>query len=240
MPNSKITGHYSQAYDAELQGLVERMLEMGDLVLQQLNHALNAFDTGDTKLAAQVVETDRAVNRYEVDIDELCVDILVRRQPAAFDLRLVLGILKGIGDVERIGDLVEHIARNLLQETNSERPSTEQLKDVSDMGKRVTVMLQQALESFKLGDAAKALSVVHQDKAIDGDYRRIVRHNLTYMLEDPRQISSSLEIMWVVRALERIGDHARNICQYTIFLSKGRNANHLSDDEMHQLVNKPD
>lgn len=236
MPNSKLTGHYSQAYDAELQSVVERILDMGDLVLQQLNHALEAFINGDTALANQVVETDRAVNSYEVDIDELCIDILVRRQPAAFDLRLILGVLKGINDIERIGDLVEHIARNLLQESHSERPSSEQLKDVADMGRRVAIMFKQALDSFKNGDAAAALDVVRQDKAIDGDYRRIVRHNLTYMLEDPRQISRSLEIMWVVRALERIGDHTRNLCQYTIFLTKGRNATHLSDAEMQKLI----
>ncbi len=238
MPNSKITGHYSQSYDAELQGAVDRILDMGALVLQQLDHALAAFVKGDTQLAIQVVETDRAVNSYEVDIDEQCIDILVRRQPAAFDLRLVLGVLKGINDIERIGDLVEHIARNLLQESDSERPNAEQLKDIADMGGRVEVMLQQALESFKNGDAAEALSVLRQDKAIDSDYRRIVRHNLTYMLEDPRQISRCLEIMWVARALERIGDHVRNICQYTIFLRKGRNATHLSDAEMQQLIDE--
>lgn len=238
MPNNKITGHYSQAYDAELQGAIDRIREMSMLVEQQLDDALTSFINGDRELAAQVIETDRAVNSYEVDIDEHCIDILARRQPAASDLRLVLGVLKGINDIERIGDLVEHIARNLLQESESERPSSEQLKDIAEMGRRVQVMLKQAFESFKNSDAVGALAVLRQDKAIDTDYGRIMRHNLTYMLEDPRQISRSLEIMWVARALERIGDHARNICQYSIFLSKGRNATHLSDDEMQQLVDK--
>ncbi|MDX3774101.1 phosphate signaling complex protein PhoU [Chromatiaceae bacterium AAb-1] len=238
MPNDKITGHYSQAYDAELQQVVERLLEMGTLVQQQLADALQAFINGDLSLAQQVVETDRTVNRFEVDIDEQCLEILVRRQPAANDLRLILAVLKSINDVERIGDHAENIAQHLLDATQSDRPQSAQLDDIQQMGQRVSVMLQQALESFEKMDAAAALAVLHQDKAIDSDYDRILRHNLTYMLEDTRQISSGLQITWVARALERIGDHARNICQYSIFMAKGQNVTHLSDEELQQVVDK--
>lgn len=239
MPNSKISGHYSQAYDAELQQVADRLLQMSNLVQQQLADALKAFVSGDLSLAQQVVETDRTVNSFEVDIDEQCLEILVRRQPAATDLRLILAVLKSINDVERIGDQAEHIARQLLNETESERPNQLQLDDINDMGQRVVTMLQQSLESFRNMDAEEAFSVLRQDKAIDSDYGRILRHNLTYMLEDPRQISRSLQITWVARALERIGDHARNICQYSIFLAKGRNVTHLSDEELQKIVDKP-
>lgn len=238
MPHSNISGHYSQAYDAELQEAVERLLKMGALVRQQLADALKAFVSGDVELAQQVVATDRTVNDYEVDIDEHCLDILVRRQPAARDLRLVLTVLKSINDVERIGDHAENIAQHLLDAALNERPNSAQLDDIELMGQRVQVMLQQALESFENMDASAALAVLHQDKAIDSDYDRILRHNLTYMLEDTRQISRGLQITWVARALERIGDHARNLCQHSIFLEKGRNVAHLSDEELQRIVEK--
>lgn len=239
MPNNKITGHYSQAYDAELQGAIDRLLEMGDLVQKQLADSLTAYVTGDTTLAQQVIDSDHTVNTYEVDIDEHCLAILARRQPAANDLRLVLSVLKSINDIERIGDQAERIARYLLSETANERPNQAQLDDIDAMGQRVQVMLKQALESFEKMDAAEAFEVLRQDKAIDNDYGRILRHNLTYMMEDTRQISRSLQISWVARALERIGDRARNICQYSIFLTKGRNVTHFTDEELQNIINKP-
>lgn len=238
MPSRKLSGHYSQAFDEELQQVVNRMLDMGKLASQQLDDALTAFISADMDLAQQVVETDHKVNDYEVDIDELCVDILVRRQPAATDLRIVLAVMKSINDIERIGDQARHIARHLVQEASNNRPNQAQLSDIADMGQRVQKMLVQALESFKNMDAAEALTVLHQDKAIDSEYGRILRHNLTYMLEDVRQIGRCIEITWVARALERIGDHARNICQHSIFLEKGKNVAHLSDDELQKVVDK--
>lgn len=235
MLQSKIAGHYSQAYDSQLHAVVMRVLEMCSLVKEQLDDALTAFVSGDVALAQRVVDMDRRVNTYEVDIDEHCIEILARRQPAASDLRLVLSILKMINDVERVGDLAENIARHAFPE-GTERPNDAQLHDIREMGVRVKTMLHQALESFEKMDAADALNVLQQDKAIDSDYSRILRHNLTYMLEDPRQIGRSLEVIWVARSLERVGDHARNICQYSIFLSKGHNVSHSSDAEMQSIV----
>lgn len=239
MLQTKIAGHYSHAYDTQLHGIVIRVLEMCNLVKKQLDDALSSFVAGDHELAQRVVDTDRRVNTYEVDIDEHCIDILVRRQPAASDLRLVLTILKIINDIERIGDLAESIARHVLQESG-ERPNSAQITDIEEMGTRTRIMLRQALESFEKMDAADALDVLQQDKAIDNDYARILRHSLTYMLEDTRQIGRSMEIIWVARALERVGDHARNICQYSIFLSKGYNVTHSSDDEMKNIISRED
>lgn len=238
MPNNRISGHYSQAYDEELQLAVDRLLQMAALTQQQLTDGLCAFVTGDAVLAQQVVDADHRVNDYEVDIDEHCLDILARRQPAATDLRLILAVLKSINDIERIGDLAKRLAKTLLQEPAGERPLQSQLDEIDLMGQRVQVMLQRALASFESMDATEALAVLRQDKAIDEDYGRILHTSLSAMMTDASQIGPSMQVSGVARALERIGDHSRNICQHAIFLSKGRNVAHLKDEEMQQVVDK--
>lgn len=238
MPNSKIGGHYSQAYDEELQQAVVRLLQMAALAQQQLDDAMTAFIGADAELAQQVIDFDRKVNNFEVDISEHCLDILARRQPAASDLRLVLSVLKAINDVERIGDLAKRIAKALLKEEQGNRPQQSQLDEVAVMGQKVRLMLQRALAAFEQIDAENALAVLREDKAIDDDYARIMQHNLSMMMNDARQIAISLQISNVAKALERVGDHARNICEHTIFLSKGRNVAHLSDAELQQIVDK--
>ena len=239
MPNSKIGGHYSQAYDDELQQIVARLMQMANFAQQQLADALTAFTTADSELAQQVKAFDRKVNDFEVDIDELCLDILARRQPAATDLRLVLAVLKNINDVERIGDLAKRIAKALLKEAPDSRPAQSQLDEMAQMGQKVLQMLQRALSAFEQMDAAAALAVLREDKAIDEDYARIMQLSLMNMMQDPRQISINLQISHVAKALERVGDHGRNICEHTIFLCKGRNVTHLSDDELQHIVDTP-
>ncbi|MDR6983072.1 phosphate transport system protein [Rheinheimera pacifica] len=238
MPNNKIGGHYSQAYDEELQQAVDRLVDMGGLVQQQLRDSMTAFTTADIVLAKQVKKGDRQVNSFEVDIDEHCLDILARRQPAATDLRLVLSVLKSINDVERIGDQAKRIAKTLLKDEQGGRPSAEQLAELNGMSEKVQLMLQHALLAFQQIDADKALNVLREDKAIDDDYSRIMQQSLSAMMHDSQQISVSLQISNVAKALERVGDHSRNICQHAIFLSKGRNVAHLNDDELQQIVEK--
>ncbi|PKM18539.1 MAG: phosphate transport system regulatory protein PhoU [Gammaproteobacteria bacterium HGW-Gammaproteobacteria-15] len=238
MPNNKIGGHYSQAYDEELQQAVDRLVDMGGLVQQQLRDSMTAFTTADIVLAKQVKKGDRQVNSFEVDIDEHCLDILARRQPAATDLRLVLSVLKSINDVERIGDQAKRIAKTLLKDEQGSRPSAEQLAELNGMSEKVQLMLQHALLAFQQIDADKALNVLREDKAIDDDYSRIMQQSLSAMMHDSQQISVSLQISNVAKALERVGDHSRNICQHAIFLSKGRNVAHLNDDELQQIVEK--
>ncbi|HEY0924065.1 phosphate signaling complex protein PhoU [Rheinheimera pacifica] len=238
MPNNKIGGHYSQAYDEELQQAVDRLVDMGGLVQQQLRDSMTAFTTADIALAKQVKKGDRQVNSFEVDIDEHCLDILARRQPAATDLRLVLSVLKSINDVERIGDQAKRIAKTLLKDEQGSRPSAEQLAELNGMSEKVQLMLQHALLAFQQIDADKALNVLREDKAIDDDYNRIMQQSLSTMMDDSQQISVSLQISNVAKALERVGDHSRNICQHAIFLSKGRNVAHLNDDELQQIVEK--
>lgn len=238
MPNNKIGGHYSQAYDDELRQAVERLLAMATLAQQQLSDALTAFIKADRVLAKQVKQGDRTVNNFEVDIDEHCLDILARRQPAATDLRLVLSVLKSVNDIERIGDLAKRIAKALLKDDGSTRPTEAQLTQLNAMGAKVQQMLARAITAFEQMDADAALAVLREDKAIDDDYANIMQHSLSSMMDDASQISVSLQISQVAKALERVGDHARNICQHTIFLSKGRNVAHLSDDELQQVVQK--
>ena len=238
MPNSKIGGHYSQAYDEELQQAVVRLLQMAALAQQQLDDDMTAFISADTELAQQVKDFDRKVNNFEVDIDEHCLDILARRQPAASDLRLVLAVLKSINDIERIGDLAKRIAKALLKDDGSTRPTEAQLAQLNAMGAKVQQMLARAITAFEQMDADAALAVLREDKAIDDDYANIMQHSLSSMMDDASQIGVSLQISQVAKALERVGDHARNICQHTIFLCKGRNVAHLTDDELQQVVQK--
>ncbi|MDP5188547.1 phosphate signaling complex protein PhoU [Rheinheimera baltica] len=238
MPNNKIGGHYSQAYDEELQQAVMRLLQMAGLAQQQLSDALTAFTSADLALAKQVKAADRKVNNFEVDISEHCLDILARRQPAAGDLRLVLAVLKSINDVERIGDLAKRIGKVLLKEEPGNRPQQSQLDELAVMGQKALQMLERALVAFEKIDADEALDVLREDRAIDDDYSRIMQQSLSMMMHDARQISISLQVSHVAKALERVGDHARNICEHTIFLSKGRNVAHLSDAELQQVVDK--
>ena len=238
MPNSKIGGHYSQAYDAELQQATDLLMQMADLAQQQLRDALTAFSQADMVLAKQVKDFDRKVNNFEVDIDEHCLDILARRQPAATDLRLVLSVLKSINDVERIGDMAKRIAKALLKGAEHGRPNQVQLDELTAMAVKVQLMLQRALKAFKEMDAEAALAVLREDKAIDDDYARIIQHSLNSMMNDAQHIGVSLQVSNVAKALERVGDHSRNICQHAIFLARGRNVAHLTDDELSQLVEK--
>jgi phosphate transport system protein len=237
MPNSRIGGHYSQAYDDELQQATARLMQMAALAQQQLTDALSAFTCANVVLAQQVKDFDRQVNDFEVGIDEHCLDILARRQPAATDLRLVLAVLKSSNDVERIGDLAKRIAKAMLTEQPDSRPGQSQLDQVMQMGQKVLLMLQRALVAFEQMDAAAALAVLREDKAIDEDYARIMQQTLINMKHDTGQINVSLQISNVAKALERVGDHGRNICEHTIFLSKGRNVAHLTDAELQQIVN---
>lgn len=236
--SNKIGGHYSQAFDAELQQAVDRLLQMAALTQQQLTDAIAAFVEADYPRAELVVASDFRVNDFEVDIDEHCLDILVRRQPAASDLRLVLTILKSINDIERIGDLAKRVAKTLLQQPATQRPNQAQIDDIDVMGHRVLQMLQSAIASFERMDASEALKVLRTDIAIDQDYDRIVGQSISVMSTDSSQVGPSMQLFVIARALERIGDHSRNICQHVIFLCKGRNVAHFTDAELQQIIEK--
>lgn len=236
MPNSKLGSHYSQAYDAELHQAVVCLLQMATLAKQQLTDAMTAFTTANLTLAQQVKAFDRKVNTFEVEISEHCLLILARRQPAASDLRLVLSVLKAVNDIERIGDLAKRIAKVLLNEPDGNRPQPAQLEQLALMGTKVLQMLSGALVAFERVDASEALTVLRADSAIDADYACITQQSLQDMRQNAEQITTNLQIMQVAKALERVGDHARNICEHTIFLRTSHNVAHLSDSELQQVV----
>ncbi len=233
--SAPLHGHISRQYDAELEEIHSRALAMGGLVEQQIHDAVTALLSNDTRLAEEVVENDMRVNAMEVAIDEECSFILARRQPTASDLRLVMAVIKTITDLERIGDEAERIARMALAE--EKRAASERLFGrLEHMGEMVREMLREALDTFARMDAEKAIEVWHMDRRIDQEYEDIMRLLVTYMMEDPRSIPHALNVMWAARALERIGDHTRNICEYVIYLVKGKDVRHTNIDRLKSIM----
>jgi len=225
MENMNIGHHISRQFNEELEDVRNQVLMMGGLVEQQIADAVKALVEGDSRLADQVIENDHKVNGLEVAIDEECTQILARRQPAASDLRLVIAVIKTITDLERVGDQAEKIARMGVHLAEMERPKG-QYYEVQSLGERVIKMLHQTLDAFARMDVDAAIKVSQQDAQIDHEYDGIIRKMVTFMMEDPRTIKRSLDVIWSVRALERVGDHSKNICEYVIYLVKGKDVRH--------------
>ncbi len=235
MEKMNIGHHISRQFNEELEDVRNQVLIMGGLVEQQIADAVKALVEGDSHLAEQVIDNDRKVNGLEVAIDEECTQILARRHPAASDLRLVIAVIKTITDLERIGDQAEKIARMGLHLVEMERPKNH-YHEVQSLGESVIKMLHQTLDAFARMDVDAAIQVSQQDEKIDHEYDGIMRQMVTFMMEDPRAIKRSLDVIWSVRALERIGDHSKNICEYVIYLVKGKDVRHTSTEYMKEAV----
>jgi phosphate transport system protein len=229
------THHISQQYNIELDDIRTHLSEMGGLAQRQVNDAIQALIDADLEKAEQVVRGDKGVNQMEMSIDEECVRILARRQPAASDLRLVIAVTKAITDLERIGDEASKIARQAIA-LNRDGVAPRGYVEVRHIGGHVSRMLQDALDSFARLDMDMALNVVQTDKMVDMEYGTAMREMITFMIEDPRSITRVLNIMWSLRALERIGDHARNLAQYVIYLVKGQDVRHASLDDIAEQI----
>ncbi len=230
MDISSHTHHISQQFNIELEAIRTHLSEMGGMAQRQVNDAIQSLIDADQEKAEQVVRADNKVNSMEMSIDEECVRILARRQPAASDLRLVIAVTKAITDLERIGDEAAKIARQAMA-LNKDGHSPKGYVEVRHIGGHVSRMLQDALDAFARMDVETALSVVQTDKVVDMEYGTAMRELITFMIEDPRSITRVLNILWSLRALERIGDHARNLAQYVIYLVNGEDVRH-SDLEM--------
>jgi len=230
MDKSDLGKHISQHFDTELEDVRNRVLTMGGLVEQQLADALQALVDGDTELGEKVVSRDYLVNEMEVSIDEECTQIIARRQPAASDLRLIMAVIKTITDLERIGDEAERFARMMLHHSGEEKSSS-LTGGIENMGEQVKKMLHGALDAFARMDPDAATKIWHKDSKVDTQYESIIRQLITYMMEDPRSIPWSLDVMWSARALERIGDRSSNICEYVIYLVKGKDVRHISPEQ---------
>lgn len=212
-------------------------MSMGGLVEQQVTNAIHALLDTNLDLAIKVQEEDKTVNRLETDIDEALTLILARRHPAASDLRMVLAISKANTDLERIGDeaaKIARIAQNLCEEGESPRGYME----TRHIGNQVRIMIRDALDSFARLDADQALQVMRADADIDREYSSATRALMTYMIEDPRHISRVINVMWVLRSLERIGDHARNIAEQVIYMVKGMDVRHTSMEQVEQKIHQ--
>lgn len=224
--------HTSKQYDAELESIRAKVLEMGGLVEQQIVSALEALTKLDPHLAKEVMLSDTQVNQLEVQVDEECSRIIARRQPAASDLRMVMTILKTITDLERIGDEATKIARTAQRIFDEDRMYKPRFNEIKAMVALVSEMLRTALDSFARLDVTRTVDVARQDELVDEHFRSATRQLITYMLEDPRTISMSLEVLFVAKAVERIGDHAKNIAEYVVYMVKGIDVRHVSMQEM--------
>ena len=223
-----VTEHISKAFEADLDTTRTRVLQMGGLVEAQILAAIDAFGSGDTALIAQVIENERRVNGYEVAIDGACNHIVVKRQPAASDLRLIMGISKIVTDLERIGDEAEKIARMAKRIHEHGGQHAQRFPAVRHAAQIAVSMLRRALDAFARLDAASAAEVLKEDTAIDQEFTSVLRQLITYMMEDPRTITPALEIVWVAKAIERIGDHAKNLAEQVIYIVKGTDVRHTS------------
>ncbi len=237
MEKVHIGHHISQQFNEELEDIRTRMLAMGGLVEQQLADALKALTEGDTELAERVITGDYRVNAMEVSIDEECNRVLARRQPAASDLRLIVAVIKTITDLERIGDQAERVARMSLRLTRS-NADRRPYSSLRNLGERVRQQLHDTLDAYARMDTEAAVQIARADLQIDRDYDALSRELITFMMEDPRTITWALDVMWSARALERIGDHARNICEYLIYLVKGKDVRHVSLEQMEAEARK--
>ena len=219
--------HTSQQFEHELAEIRNQVLHMGGVVESQVKNAVQALIKIDGELAETVAKSDYQVNQLEVEIDEACTRILALRQPTASDLRMVTTISKTIADLERIGDEAEKIGKLATDLVMVERKKSI-FKSLKHMSERVVSILRLTLDAFARMDYEDALEVAGLDAEIDDEYDGIVRKLITYMMEDPRSIKASMDVIWAARSLERIGDHATNICEYIIYIVKGKDIRHTS------------
>lgn len=237
MDKISIGHHISHQFNVALEDVRNRVLAMGGLVEQQLADAIRALAQGDTQLAENVITGDYKINAAEVAIDDDCVQILARRQPAASDLRLIIAIIKTITDLERIGDEAERIARmtvNLVKAGGGDNRAP--YYHIERLGDQVKHMLHDALDAFARMDAEAAVKVWREDTKADQEYGDITRQLITLMMADSQAIPKALDILWSARALERIGDRSRNICEYVIYLVHGKDVRHTSIEHMEKEV----
>ena len=227
--------HIVKQFDADLEGLRTRVLAMGGLVEQQVIRAMDGLESGDIAVIEQVIATDRMVNRHEVELDEACNNVIAKRQPAAVDLRMIMTVVKTITDLERIGDEAKKIAKmaRAIHDGDIRVVPSVDLRAPADIA---VAMLRKALDAFARLDVTASAEVVRQDREVDAGFKAAMRQLITYMMEDPRTISCSLDLLFVARSIERIGDHAKNISEYVVYLVKGRDVRHIGLEAMEKEV----
>jgi len=221
--------HITKQFDLDLENIRTRVLQMGGRVEQQVTKAIEALSAGDIALADQVIDNDHLVNRDEVELDEACTHIIARRQPAASDLRTVMMVIKTITDLERIGDEAKKIAKKARGIHGEDSPFMPRVP-LQHAASLALDMLRKALDAFARLDLAAAAQVVRQDQQVDAEFKSITRQLVTFMMEDPRTISRSLDMLFIAKSIERVGDHAKNLSEYVVYMVKGRDVRHIGAD----------
>lgn len=217
--------HISKRYDHELEGVRTGLLQMGGLIEQQIEHAMRGVIERNLPLLEEVIATEKRVNAMEIELDEACNQLIAKRQPAASDLRVIMSMVKTITDLERVGDEAKKIAkmgRHILESEVMFVPRVE-LRHAASM---VVDMLRRTLDALARQDLVSAAEVVRQDKEVDAEFKSIMRQLITFMMEDPRTISCGLDMLFIAKAIERIGDHSKNMAQYVVFMVKGTDVRH--------------
>jgi phosphate transport system protein len=237
METADLSHHISRRFNEDLERVRTKVLAMGGFVEQQLAKAITSLIEGDSSLGESVALDDLKVNGMEVSIDEECSRILATRAPAAGDLRVIVAIIKTITDLERIGDEGEKIGLIASRLAAMERPENK-YREIKHLGRIVADMVHDALDAFARMDAEGALRVARRDRLVDEEYEAIHRQCITFMMEDPRTIRRALDVMWVVRSLERIGDHAKNICEYVIYMVHGKDVRHTNLEDVERELQK--
>ncbi|WP_290866811.1 phosphate signaling complex protein PhoU [Aquabacterium sp.] len=230
--------HLSSQFDNELSGISTRVLEMGGLVESQVAQSIHALTHFSGETASQVLEIEDRVNQMEMDIDADLSTIIARRQPTARDLRLLIAISKTIGNLERVGDEAARIARTVQRLINTGVSSRLRLpvSDVSFEASLATASLRRALDAFARLDTTVALDVIKSDNLIDAEFDGLMRKLITYMMEDPRTISASIDLVFVAKAIERVGDHAKNLAEQVIYIVKGTDVRHNTPEAVESII----
>jgi len=235
MDKERFSQHISRGFNEELESLRNEVLRMGGMVENHLDIAIEAIVAGDSKMGLAVAGKDHEINQMEVAIDEQCSRILATRGPAATDLRLIVAVIKTITDLERVGDEAQRIGY-LASHLASGQQHSDHYHELSELGEHVKKMLHEALDAFSRLDVKDALQVVEEDKLVDEEYDMILRQCISLMMEDPHTIRRFMDVSWVARALERIGDHAKNISEYVIYMVHGQDIRHLGLEEIRQEI----
>lgn len=221
--------HLSSQFDEDLARLRTHVLQMGGLVETQVSAAIDAYSTGEVASVKTIVDTDRKVNELEKAIDDDCAHIIAKRQPTASDLRLVLGISKIVTDLERAGDEAKKIAKGVRRIYENGQMPSQYGVGIRHLAEAALAMIRQALDAFARLDTEQASTVIRADSEVDVEFKSIIRQLITHMMEDPRTITTSIDIITIARAIERIGDHAKNVSEQVIYVVEGRDIRHTKE-----------
>jgi phosphate transport system protein len=236
MDNSKIGHHISGQFNNELENVRNKVLTMGGLVEQQIELAVAAFLNGDEEIAELVIKQEDQVDALEMAIDQECMQILALRQPAAFDLRLLITVIKVINELERIGDLAERIAKIAIKLSNNNSNTYTPFYELEHMTALVQSMLQDALDAFARMNIEGVTTTTSLDISVDREYTSIIRQLISKIMQDPKNINRMLDVLWIARSLERIGDLACNVCEHIVYMVKGEDVRHLTQAELEKKL----